>query len=103
MRCFIYCRKCEKEIEEVTQDYLETYYKNRIQRYLIDDEEGTSILYVTEHWRKCPDCMRESLIVPHNINRKDLRHIATRDERENKHKVDNYKRKKKEAKYKEEW
>lgn len=99
--CFIYCGRCEKEIEEVTRDYLETYYKDRIHSYFIDDEEGTYMFYVTEHWRKCPDCMRESLIVPHHINRKDLRHIATKDERNNKRKVTNYKKKKQEAKYQE--
>lgn len=105
VRCSIYCWRCETKIEDVTEDYLRTYYGNRI-RYAWwegeSDEEDEYTLYAYEHWRKCPDCLRESQIVPHYINRKDLRYIATKEERESKRKVDSYKRKKREAKYKEE-
>lgn len=98
MRYLIICQKCGKEIKEVTAEYLHTYYKSHI-----FTDWDWEVSWANEKWRECRECVEENSIIRHGPSRKDLRYIATKDERENKRKVNSYKRKKKEAKYREEW
>ena len=96
MRYLVICKKCGKEIREVTAEYLKTYYRT------IHTDSDWNVSWAEENWKGCQDCLDENSIVRQRPSKKDLRHITTKDDRENRHRINNYKRKKAEARYQKE-